>query len=98
MFASMAHQAVAETVGKKVKLQKIEEVLELESLKLAIDDSSQGFVYEGQVRYPITSNTVAKQDGKVVPLVSAKSRLGKSAVVKYDIKTQKVTQISWTTK
>lgn len=98
MLVSMAHQAVAETVGKKVKLQKIEEVLELESMKLALDDSSRGYVYEGKYRFEITPDTVAKEDGKVVPLKSAKGRLGRSAVVKYDIKSQKVTQISWTTK
>lgn len=98
MLASMAHQAAAETVGKKVKLQKIEEVLELESMKLALDDALNGFVYEGKYRFPITPNTIAKEDGEVVPLKSAKSRLGRSAVVKYDIKTQKVTQISWTTR
>ena len=92
----VAQSAFAVAEAREMRMTLVENALEIEKLKIALNDGENGFVMDDQARFEITPETRAIEDGKVVELARAKERFGKSASVFYDIKTLKVTKISWT--
>jgi hypothetical protein len=90
--------ALAADAPENPRLILVEDALELDALTIVLDDSLNGFVSENNYRFPITPDTRALEDGSVVSLKKAKERFGKPALVLYDIKSRKVTKISWTTR
>lgn len=82
---------------------RLEEAMEEMSLKISLDQSLHGFV-EGKIcdtcktlRVKISPDTKAFENDVSVPLITAKKRFGKSAMVYFDPKTKKVTRIRWFT-
>ena len=89
------------TAQAVVEMQMIEDAFEEAALKIRLDKSLHGIVIgkvcdlceEQEVK--ITPQTKAYEKGKEVPLIEAKKRFGKSALVLFDIKTKIVTRIQW---
>jgi len=75
--------------------------IESQSLRISLDSSLHGFV-EGKVcdqcetiKVTVTPETRAYDNDVEVPLIRAKSRIGRYATVIYELNTKNVSEIRW---
>jgi len=87
-------------VHKSVTIE-LYNAIESDTLRISINAGGSGFV-EGQVcdacellKVTVTPETKAFANNVEMPLAMAKSRLGRYAVVIYDVETKNVTEIRW---
>lgn len=83
------------------KMERIEEAIEAERLQITLDDSLNGYITGAicddckTIRVTITPETRAMDRNTVVPLIKARDRAGKSAIVIFDAKKLTVNTIRW---
>ena len=96
----LAKAEYATHVGLEARTNVIEAV---SSLRIVLDDKTlTGFVEVEicnygcvETRLVITPETVASQNGQLVPLKMAKTRLGREVGIVYEVSSNTVTKISW---
>jgi hypothetical protein len=81
--------------------REIHNSIESDSLRISLGSDLKGFI-EGKVcdqcetiKVTITPETKAYKDNVEVPLLNAKSRLGRDATVMYELETKNVSAIRW---
>lgn len=86
---------------KKPGIIILEEAFEAEKLKIRMTDDLKGTVVGRicdqceEMTVTITPDTQAFENSKSVPLIEAKKRYGKPALVIFDVSTKKVNAIYW---
>ena len=100
MLGMISSYAVADDENKK-GIILVEESFETEKLKIRMTNDLKGTVVGSicdhckEITVTITPETRAFERNKPVPLIEAKKRYGKSALVIFDIKTKLVNEIRW---
>lgn len=96
----MSGYAVAADQERKGIIE-VEKAFEVEKLKIRMSNDLKGTIVGrtcdqcNEMTVTITPDTKAFDRKKPVPLIEAKKRYGKSALVIFDIKTRKVNEIRW---
>jgi len=92
---------VADDSGRMRGIIETHKSIEASSLRISLSNDLHGFV-EGKVcdfcetiRVTITPDTKAYDNRVEVPLIKAKSRIGRYATVSYELETKNVSTIRW---
>ncbi|MBI3187295.1 MAG: hypothetical protein HYZ31_05395 [Gammaproteobacteria bacterium] len=89
------------SVYAETKMERLEEAIEAQRLQITLDDSLNGYITGAicddckNIRVTITPDTLAIANNVTVPLIKARERAGKSAIVIFDAKKLTVNRIRW---
>jgi hypothetical protein len=99
--AALNHTANDEMFDSGLEILKTHNTISSVSLRLHLNDNLHGFVdsklcsFCKKIRITITPNTAAYENNIKVPLQQAINRIGRSATITYELKTNKVSSIRW---